>query len=89
VHFSDGTSQNVTLKFSDWTLNGGSASVMSGNTVAVSTAYRDTASGGRDSVSTKVFATSAIALTAGKTVTGVTLPSSANQGALHVFAIAA
>jgi len=89
VHFSDGTSQNVTLKFSDWTLNGGSASVMSGNTVAISTAYRNTSSGGRDSVATKVFATSAIALTAGKTVTGVTLPTSANQGALHVFAIAA
>ncbi|MEY9910205.1 hypothetical protein ABIA35_006449 [Catenulispora sp. MAP12-49] len=89
VNFTDGTSQNVTLSFSDWTLNGGSASVQSGNTVAVSTAYRDTTSGGRDGVATKVFATSAISLTAGKTVASVTLPSSANQGALHVFGIAA
>ena len=89
VHFTDGTSQTVTLSFSDWTLNGGSASVQSGNTVAVSTSYRDTSSGGRDTVSTKVFATSAISLPAGKTVSGVTLPSSVNQGALHVFAIAA
>ena len=89
VHFSDGTSQGVTLSFSDWTLNGGSASVQSGNTVAVSTAYRDTSSGGRETVGTNVFATSAIALPSGKTVTGVTLPSSTDQGALHVFAIAA
>lgn len=89
VNFTDGTSQSVTLSFSDWTLNGGSASVQSGNTVAVSTAYRDTTSGGRDSVATKVFATSAVSLPAGKTVANVTLPASANQGALHVFAITA
>ncbi|HET9170001.1 MAG TPA: endo-beta-N-acetylglucosaminidase H [Actinospica sp.] len=89
VHFTDGTSQNVTLSFSDWTLNGGSASVQSGNTKAVTTSYRNTASGGRESVGTNVFATSPIKLTAGKTVAGVTLPSSANQGVLHVFAIAA
>ncbi|MEY9855892.1 hypothetical protein ABH935_001496 [Catenulispora sp. GAS73] len=89
VNFTDGTSQNVTLSFSDWTLNGGSASVQSGNTVAISTAYRDTTSGGRDGVATKVFATSAISLHAGKTVKSVTLPSSANQGQLHVFAITA
>jgi hypothetical protein len=89
VHFSDGTSQNVTLSFSDWTLNGGSASVQSGNTVAVTTPYRNTSTGGRDTVRTDVFATSAISLPSGKTVTGVTLPSSTNQGTLHVFAIAA
>jgi hypothetical protein len=89
VNFTDGTSQNVTLSFSDWTLNGGSASVQSGNTVAITTAYRDTTSGGRDGVSTNVFATSPISLPAGKTVTSVTLPSTANQGQLHVFAITA
>ncbi|ACU71561.1 mannosyl-glycoproteinendo-beta-N-acetylglucosaminidase [Catenulispora acidiphila DSM 44928] len=89
VHFTDGTSQSVTLSFSDWTLNGGSASVQSGNTVAVTTSYRDTTSGGRDGVSTYVFATSPRSLPAGKTVASVTLPSAANQGNLHVFAIAA
>jgi hypothetical protein len=36
-----------------------------------------------------VFATSAISLPSGKTVTSVTLPASADQGELHVFAIAA
>ena len=89
VKFTDGTSQSVSLSFSDWTLNGGSASVQAGNTVAITTSYRDTSSGGRDTVSTYVFATSPVSLPSGKTVASVTLPSSANQGALHVFAIAA
>lgn len=88
VNFTDGTTQSVTLSFSDWTLNGGSASVQSGNTVAASTSYRIDSSGAQQSVTTNVFATSAIALTSGKTVASVTLPSSTNQGALHVFAIA-
>ena len=89
VNFTDGTSQSVTLSFSDWTLNGGSASVQAGNTVAVTTSYRDTTSGGQDTVTTYVFATSAVSLKSGKTVTSVTLPTSANQGELHVFAITA
>jgi len=42
-----------------------------------------------NTVTTNVFATSAISLPSGKTVASVTLPASTNQGALHVFAIAA
>jgi hypothetical protein len=89
VNFTDGTSQSVTLSFSDWTLNGASASVQAGNTTAITTSYRNTSSGGQDTVTTNVFATSAISLPSGKTVTSVTLPASADQGELHVFAIAA
>ncbi len=88
VNFTDGTTQSVTLSFSDWTLNGGSASVQSGNAVALSTSYRNTSSGTKENVTTNVFATSPIALRSGKTVASVTLPASVNQGALHVFAIA-
>jgi hypothetical protein len=62
--------------------------VQSGNTVAVKTSYRNNSSGTKETVATYVFATGAIALTSGKTVASVTLPSSVNQGALHVFAIA-
>jgi hypothetical protein len=89
VNFTDGTTQSVTLSFSDWTLNGGSSSVRSGNTIAATTSYRDTSSGGRDGITTYVFGTSPVSLTAGKTVASVTLPGSANQGALHVFAVTA
>ena len=88
VTFTDGSTQSVALAFSDWTLNGGSASVMSGNTVAVTGTYRDNSSGGKETVTTEVFATSPVTLTAGKTIASVTLPSSANQGFIHVFAIA-
>lgn len=89
VNFTDGTTQTVTLSFSDWTLNAGSASVQSGNAVAISTTYRDDSSGAQQTVTTNVFATTPVSLTSGKTVASVTLPSSANQGALHVFAIVA
>jgi predicted alpha-1,2-mannosidase len=89
VTFTDGSTQSVPLAFSDWTLNGGTASVMSGNTVAATTTYRDNSSGGKETVTTDVFATSPVTLTAGKTIASVTLPGSANQGFIHVFAIAA
>ena len=88
VNYTDGSTQSVTLSFSDWTLNGGSASVQSGNTTAVTTSYRNSQSGTADQVKTYVFATTPVNLTSGKTVASVTLPSSANQGALHVFSIA-
>ncbi|HEV2375340.1 MAG TPA: lectin, partial [Streptosporangiaceae bacterium] len=87
VHFTDGSTQSVTLTLSDWTLGGGGGSVSPGNTTAVTTPYRDTSTGTKETVNTYVFATSPITLTAGKTVASVTLPSSANQGVLHVFAI--
>ncbi|HZR50307.1 MAG TPA: lectin [Streptosporangiaceae bacterium] len=89
VTFTDGSTQSVTVAFSDWTLNGGSASVMSGNTLAITTPYRDNSSGGKETVTTDVFATSPVSLPSGKTIASVTLPGSANQGFIHVFAIAA
>jgi hypothetical protein len=88
VTYTDGSTSSVTISFSDWTLNGGSASVQSGNTAAITTSYRNAASGTANQIKTYVFATTPVSLTSGKTVAGVTLPASANQGALHVFAIA-
>jgi predicted alpha-1,2-mannosidase len=88
VNYTDGSTSSVTLSFSDWTLNGGSASVQSGNTAAITTSYRNAASGTANQIKTYVFATTPVSLTSGKTVASVTLPASANQGALHVFAIA-
>jgi hypothetical protein len=87
IHYSDGSSQSVTLGFSDWTLNGGSAGVLSGNSTAITTGYRNSSSGTSQTLKTYVFATSQITLASMKTVTGVTLPTSVNQGALHVFAV--
>jgi Glycosyl hydrolase family 76 len=82
ITYTDGTSQSVTLGLTDWTA--GSASF--GNATVASMPYRNSAGGGSQQLGTKVFTTN-IPLQPGKTVASVTLPSSANQGLLHIFAI--
>ena len=88
VHFSDGTSQNVSLGLSDWTLNAGSGTPSYGNTTVAKVDYRDTTDGTRQTVGTYLFSATAT-LSGGKTVTGITLPATVSAGQLHVFAIAA
>ncbi|MCW7942027.1 lipoprotein [Streptomyces hygroscopicus] len=87
VTYTDGTTQSVTVRFSDWTLNGGASSPVPDNTVAVTTAYRNHAGSSSDDVKTYVFATAPVALAAGRTVATVRLPSDVGTGGLHVFAI--
>ncbi|AMM22557.1 hypothetical protein AX769_19580 [Frondihabitans sp. PAMC 28766] len=88
ITYTDGTTQNLTLGLSDWTLNGNSVTTPTDdNTIAATTPYRDTSSGGRDTVKAYLFSADA-ALTPGKTVASVTLPSTVTNGALHVFAFA-
>jgi hypothetical protein len=82
ITYTDGTTQSATLGFSDWT----SGSPSFGNGTVVTTPYRNSASGTSQQLDTKVFTTS-IALQPGKTIVSVTLPSGANQGELHVFAL--
>ncbi|KPI21132.1 alpha-1,2-mannosidase [Actinobacteria bacterium OK074] len=84
--YTDGTTQQVAVGFSDWTLGGGSQQPSYGNTVAVRTKYR--LYGGTDDVDTCVFATAPITLAAGKTLASVTLPSSTSGGRMHVFGLA-
>ena len=85
ITYSDGSTQSFTLGFSDWTLNGTSAQPSAGNSVAATMPYRN-GGGGKQTLQTDVFYT-AITLQAGKAVARVTLPASANQGHLHVFAM--
>jgi hypothetical protein len=82
ITYTDGTSQSVTLGLTDWTA--GSASF--GNGTVASMPYRNSAVGGSQQLGTKVFTTNT-PLAPGKTVASVTLPSRANQGLLHIFAI--
>ena len=86
ITYTDGSTQTAQLGFSDWTLGGGGTPTPSyGNVVAATTGYRDF-SGGSQQVNTYVFATAPIALDASKQVASITLPSSTDQGMLHVFA---
>jgi Glycosyl hydrolase family 76 len=82
ITYTDGTSQSATLGLTDWTA--GSPSF--GNGTVASMPYRNSAGGGSQQIGTKVFTTN-IPLQPGKTVASVTLPSSANQGVLHIFAL--
>jgi hypothetical protein len=82
ITYTDGTTQSATLGFTDWT----SGSPSFGNATVAAMSYRNSASGTSQQIGTKVYTTN-IALQPGKTVASVTLPSGANQGELHVFAL--
>ena len=86
--YTDGTTQQAQIGFSDWTLGGGSQQPSFGNTVAVHTTYRDVMGGSVDPVGTEVFATAPITLQDGKQLASVTLPASTDGGDMHVFAVA-
>ncbi|WP_308190693.1 lectin [Streptomyces sp. HPF1205] len=86
VTYTDGTTAKATVTFSDWTLNGGSSKPVAGDTEAVTTGYRDTASGGRDTVTAYVFAVR-VPLDPAKTVASLTLPVTGASGTVHLFAI--
>lgn len=86
--YTDGTTQQADIGFSDWTLGGGSQQPSYGNTVAVHTTYRDVQGGGKDPVGTEVFSSAPIALQAGKRLASVTLPSTTSGGIIHIFAVA-
>ncbi|MGH9094594.1 MAG: GH92 family glycosyl hydrolase, partial [Acidimicrobiales bacterium] len=86
IHYTDGSSTQVTLEFGDWTLNAGSSSPPSGNVVVAKTGYRDTSGGSSQTVTTYLFS-AALPIASGKTVQSVTLPATTNTGELHVFAV--
>ena len=86
VNYTDGSSQQVAITFGDWTLNAGSATTPTSDTVVADTPYRNASGGAPQQIGTYMFATS-LPLQAGKTVQSVTLPSTTSAGGLHVFAI--
>ena len=87
ITYTDASTQTATIGFSDWTLGGGGSAAQFGNVVAVSTAYRNMPSG-KDPVKAYVFVTAPIALQAGKQIASVTLPSTVNNGNMHIFGVA-
>src|ERR1700759_3055347 len=85
VTYTDGSTQQIPVAFSDWTLGAGAYQPLSGDTVAATTPYRNIDDGTSDGVKTYVYSVSA-ALQSGKTVASVTLPNPAN-GYIGVFDI--
>src|SRR6185437_8034630 len=88
LNYSDGTTSEYWLGFSDWTLGGGGGSPAFGNQLAATTAYRDCAgcTGGQDAVKTYVFY-AALPVNPSKTLTSVTLPNGTSGGTEHIFSV--
>jgi hypothetical protein len=59
---------------------------VAGDTTAVTTGYRNTGAGGKDSVKAYVFAVK-VPLDATKTVASVTLPVTGASGTVHLFSM--
>ena len=86
ITYTDGTQQQFTLGFSDWTLAGGTVSPSFGNQIAVTTTYRNSGTGSH-TVNTYIFFAQ-VTLTSGKTVKNITLFTTSGLPTLHIFSIA-
>jgi hypothetical protein len=83
ITYTDGTTQQATIGFGDWT---SANNLPAGTSVAATLGYRNTSGGTSQTDPTYLF-TSTVALQPGKTVASITLPSQVSSGELHVFAI--
>ncbi|OLB66551.1 MAG: alpha-mannosidase, partial [Actinobacteria bacterium 13_2_20CM_2_72_6] len=83
--YTDGSTADIDLSFSDWTLGGGGGTLMFGNLVVAKTGYRNEAGGARDPVASYMLATAPVALAPGKQLAAVKLPQNPD---IHVFAVA-
>jgi predicted alpha-1,2-mannosidase len=87
VTYTDGSTQQIPVAFSDWTLGAGAFSPLPSDTIVAKIPYRDLIDGASQPVAMYVYATSA-ALQPGKTVASVTLPT-ASGGNIGIFAVGA
>jgi len=83
VEYTDGTRQPVEVAFTDW-----AAAPAAGNTTVVQTVGRNNRNGGTDTLTTRVFATTPVALDPAKEVDAIVLPQVTDRGIMHVFDVA-
>ncbi|MFI1995493.1 GH92 family glycosyl hydrolase [Actinoplanes sp. NPDC020271] len=83
VQYTDGTSQPVTVTFGDW-----AGAAPAGNVEALTLPGRNNVNGTAGTGTFRVFATTPVALDAGKTVASVALPEHTDKGIMHVFDVA-
>ena len=83
INYSDGTSKTVTQSVSDWAMSQGYA----GESVALTTVYRNTSYGGANDGTFDVYGYS-IAVDPTKTVESITLPDDANVKVLSIATLA-
>ncbi len=83
--YTDGSTQTFTLGMTDWIMDSGTAIPLASNHLFAVLPHFNTWQGQR-AISSYLFEMET-ALTAGKTLKSVTLPSTVNQGRLHIFMI--
>jgi predicted alpha-1,2-mannosidase len=86
INYTDGTSSTQTVPFNDWASGPGG-----GDTAVATMPYRNAVSGGSQSITMYVFATT-VPVDSSKTVASVTFPDVSNQvgssvTAMHIFAV--
>ncbi|MGI6877783.1 GH92 family glycosyl hydrolase [Microbacterium sp. gxy059] len=86
VTYSDGTTQDVEVRLTDWTP--GDNALEPGNARVLELTKRNTISGGSDGTAPTVFGTAVEPLDPAKTVRSVTLPEQTDRGIMHVFDVA-
>jgi len=85
LRYIDGSTDEIDLSFTDWTISGGRGTLLFGNEIVARTAYRNLAGGAKEDTATYVLATKPIPIPAGKRVAAVNLPDNTD---IHVFAVA-
>ncbi|NGO06707.1 glycoside hydrolase family 92 protein [Streptomyces sp. HC44] len=91
VEYTDGSTQQVALGFTDWAAPASasaSTSTSAGNIELITVTGRNNANGSSGDGTFRVFATRPAALDAGKVVDAVVLPQGSDQGVMHVFDVA-
>jgi predicted alpha-1,2-mannosidase len=84
VVYSDGTTQEVPVDFTDWT----TGPPVDGNTIVAGTSGRNTGGGTPDTTEARVFATEPTTLESSKLVEEVILPDNVTEGIEHIFDVA-
>jgi fibronectin type 3 domain-containing protein len=82
VHYTDGTSTTITQSISDWF----TPQHFAGESVAISSPYRNTSAGGTDNRTFDVYSYT-IALDSSKTVSSITLPNNSHVEVLAMTAV--
>ena len=84
--YTDSSTESFPFTLSDWTLNGNTAQPTFGEQIVGAMMYRDHNHGATENIKTYLFMVHTN-LQAGKTLQSVTLPTSVNTGAMHIFAV--
>ncbi len=87
LKFTDNSTSQYNLCFSDWTLGGGKAYPANGNMYFLGFPNRNVANGTKQNVKTYLFYDEIVFPSGKPAIASVTLPSSANHGQMHFFAL--